>query len=520
VSQTRVLVGQVSNTPAIPKGAGDGSGDKCPYRGLVPFSEADSRVFYGRERVTAQLASVLSQRLTAAGLMVVTGASGAGKSSLLRAGLLPAVGRGELSEPSRNWPRHVIEEPTRSPLARLATLIAPMAGLEAPAVLASLTSAPEQAHLLIRQAVDTDAQRSGLSATDARDARLILVVDQFEEIFNAGGRDQAAAANERDAFITALHTAATTPCGPADTPAALVVIAVRSDFLDRCTAHPILASAVQDSPFVVGPMSEADLRLTITAPAAATGLDLEAGVAEAILSELRSPAGGYDAGVLPLVSQTMLTVWEHREGHHLTLRGYERTGGVTRAVATGAEAAYTGLPEPARELTRRIFLQLARVSPTGHLTRRTTARTEVYDGQHDQVDRILSTFAQHRLIVVDADTVQIGHDILLDAWPRLRAWLEPDLTGQALHSQLRDDAEEWARNSRHPSYLYRGERLAAVRNPSRLPDGQRGSRNPQHPPAPVDHHHPRRIPGHRDPHRRSRVPRPAKSRPSTRHRNL
>ena len=464
-TDTRVLLEQVSQTRLLVSrtegalGTEDAWGEECPYQGLVPFGEADSRVFYGRERVTAQLTSLLSQRLTAPGLVMVTGASGAGKSSLLRAGLLPAIGRGELSDAAREWPRHVIEEPTRSPLARFAGLLAPMAALQASAVLDSLTNAPEQAHLLVRQAVDTDAQRRGLSASDAGAARLILVVDQFEGIFHPS--DVPDQIDERDAFITALHAVATTPCGLGDAPAAVVVIAVRGDFVDRCAAHPALADALQGSGFVVGPMNEPDLRLTITAPASAAGMELEAGVVEAILSELRTPTGRYETGVLPLVSQTMMTVWEHREGHQLTLRGYERTGGVTRAVATGAETAYTSLSKPARDLARRIFLQLAGVAQTGRLTRRTAARAGLY-AQGEQVDQILDTFAQRRLIVIDADTVQIGHEVLLEAWPRLRTWLETDLTGHALHGQLRDDAEEWARNDRQPSYLYRGERLAAV----------------------------------------------------------
>ncbi len=453
---------------AVPAEMESGIGAACPYRGLVPYGEADAAVFCGRGQVTARLLSVLSRRLDAGGLLMVTGASGAGKSSLLRAGLFPAIGRGELGDPARDWPRQVIEEPTRSPLARLASVLAAMAGLEAPGVLDSLTRTPERAHLLVRQAVDADARRRGLTAAAAEAARLVLVVDQFEQIFSSpGGPDQAAAAVEREAFIAALHAAATLPCGPGDEPAALVVIAVRGDFVDRCAARPVLAAALQDGLFVVGPMSESDLRLTITAPADAAGLELQAGLADTILAELRSPSAGYDAGVLPLVSQTMLTVWEHRTDRRLTLRGYEQTGGVTHAVATSAEAAYAALPESAREQTGRVFLQLAGVSPAGLLTRRTAVRTQIYDGCADvprgRLDQIVDVFAQRRLVVVDADTVQIGHDILLNAWPRLRTWLEPDLTGHALHTQLRDDAEDWAGNHRATSYLYRGHRLSAVR---------------------------------------------------------
>ncbi len=462
-------------------GAGPGAegepqrANECPYRGLVPFSEADAHVFYGRQRATARLVSTLAAHLTGPGLVVVTGASGAGKSSLLRAGLLPVIGRGGLSATARDWPRRLIEEPTRSPLSRLAMLLAAMAGLDAPSVRSSLASAPEQAHLLVRQAVEADAVRRGLDATTAAGCRLVLVIDQFEQVFRvASGQDGAAAARERAAFITALHAAATIPCGSGEAPAALVVIAVRSDFTDRCANDPVLAGALQDRQFVVSPMIGADLRLVITGPAAAAGLDIEAGLVETILSELRSAAGSYDAGALPLVSQIMLAVWEHREGRRLTLRGYARTDGVTDAVASSADAAYASLAAPARGLVRQVFHQLVDVSPTGHLARRTAARADLYDtGGSEQrraddgdrtgdIDQILDAFARRRLIIIDVGTVQIGHDILLEAWPRLRGWLEPDLTGYALYSQLRDAAAEWARHDHAASYLYQGERLAAV----------------------------------------------------------
>ncbi|MFI9435143.1 AAA family ATPase, partial [Streptosporangium sp. NPDC052375] len=440
--------------------------DGCPYRGLVPFDEVDADVFYGRELVTAQLVSTLSQRLTRPGPLVVTGASGAGKSSLLRAGLMPAIGRGELSQAARDWPQLVIDQPTRSPLSRLAVLVAGLAGLEASAVLRGLTTDPEQAPLLIRQAVDTDARRRGLPARTAAAGRLILVIDQFEEIFTLSPEQDGPSSAERTAFVTALHAAATIPQGPGGAPAALVVIAVRGDFIDRCADHPHLAAALQDGPFVLGPMNETDLRRAITGPADAAGLDIEPGLVDTILSELRSPAGGYDAGVLPLLSQAMSTIWEHREGDQLTSRGHARTGGVTHAVATSAEAAYTGLTADGQDLARQLFHRLTSVSREGRLARRTAVRTTLHAGrtgaERAALDHVLDTFARHRLIVVDDACAQIAHDVLLSAWPRLRAWLESDLTGHVLYSQLLEDAEEWAGSGRSAAYLYRGERLTSL----------------------------------------------------------
>ncbi|MCQ0004143.1 hypothetical protein LUX73_04845 [Actinomadura madurae] len=474
-TDTRLLLEQVAaierrTRPGRPPEPGAAWSDGCPYRGLVAFTEADAGVFYGRETVTAQLVARLAQRLTGAGPLVVTGASGAGKSSLLRAGLLPAAGRGELSEAARQWPRHVLDRPTGSPLERLAILVAGLAGLDAPGVLRSLTREPGQAHLLVRQALDADARRRGLSGPAVTGSRLILAVDQFEELFTLDVPDERRerAEVERDAFITALHAAASAPAGPDGASAALVVIAVRGDFIDRCAQHPLLAAALQDGPFVVGPMAEADLRRAITGPADVAGLSIEPGLIDTILSPLRSPAGGYDAGALPLLSQAMLTIWEHREDDRLTGRGYALTGGVTQAVATSAEAAYADLDPGRRRLARHVFHRLTAVSRDGRLARRTVQRPDLHAGHSDReragTDRILDVFAARRLIVVDDSGVQIAHDVLLHAWPRLRGWLEADLSDHALYNQLVDAAGEWAGHGRSASFLFRGERLAAVQS--------------------------------------------------------
>jgi WD40 repeat protein len=436
--------------------------DGSPYRGLVPYGQADAEVFGGRALVTAELVTAVSRRLTGAGLMVVTGASGAGKSSLLRAGLMPAISRGELSEAARRWPAHVVENATARPLSRLAALLAGLAGLDALTVLRSLTAAPDLAPLLVRQAIDNDARRRDLPPEAAAAARLILVVDQFEEIFDAGEQ----AASERAGFIAALDAIAT-PDGASDAAVALVVIAVRGDFIDRCADYPPLAAALQEGPFVVGPMAEADLRSAITMPAAAAGLELEPGLADTILGELRSPDGDYDAGALPLLSQTMLTIWQHRDGRRLTSAGYALTGGVRSAVRTSADTVYEGLSAGQKDVARQVFQHLITISGDGRLARRTAERAAILAGCSDSerasIGQVLDLFARQRLVVIDTASAQIAHDVLLQAWPRLREWFASDLTGHALYSQLLDDADDWDRNSRGGSYLYRGERLSSVR---------------------------------------------------------
>ena len=201
---------------------------------------------------------------------------------------------------------------------------------------------------------DADPGSGGLAraGTGPGAPRLVRVVDQFEELFTAGADGDAGAA-EREAFVTALHAAATVAAGPRGVPAALVVAAVRADYLGRLIAFPALKAALEAGPFTVGPMSEAELRLAVTGPAAEAGLAVEPALVETVIAELREKTGGgLGSGVLPLMSQAMAATWEHREGTELTLRGYRRAGGVADAVNRGAQSAYDALTSSQQDAAR------------------------------------------------------------------------------------------------------------------------------------------------------------------------
>src|SRR5215469_12898640 len=329
-----VLAAREGRTP----GAGPRGGRwsrECPYRGLLPFGESDAEVFYGRERLAAELAAKLTARAAAGGLVVVTGASGSGKSSLLRAGLLPILARGQQVPGSDRWPR-IVMTPTKDPLTELAAV----GGPDALAVRDGLARHPDQVHLAIRSAVLAAAARRDEEplASGGIAARLVLIIDQFEQVFTLNPDISGEAT--RQAFIAALCSAAATPIGPDIEPPALVAVAVRGDFWDRCAAVPELVSALQDGQFVVGPMTESELRVAITGPAQAAELRIDPALTDIILGDLRVASGDGAAGVLPLLSQAMTLTWEQREGDRLTSRGYARAGGVSHAVQTGADRAY------------------------------------------------------------------------------------------------------------------------------------------------------------------------------------
>ncbi|GAA0382696.1 hypothetical protein Acor_57520 [Acrocarpospora corrugata] len=414
-------------------------GGDCPYRGLWPFEEDHAEIFYGRERLTAELVGRCAEAVTGSGMVVVTGASGAGKSSLLRAGLLPALARGSLTAGSATWPRITIT-PTRDPLGELATHLAALAGSQAAAVRRALLDHPADADLTVRQAL----------LTAGSSERLILVVDQFEEVFTLG---------TADTFIQILSLM---------TASALVVLGVRGDYLDRCAEYPALVKALQEGQFVVGPMTEPELRQAITGPAAAAGLTVEPGLTETILARLRSTG----PGALPLLSQAMLVTWEHREEDRLTSRGYARSGGIDLVVATSADAVYHALPAGRQEVARQVILRMTGVARDGRGVRRTVRRVEL--GETAEVTAVLAAFAAKRLVILHDEQAEIAHDVLLSAWPRLRGWLREDETERILYSQLLDDADEWFGHERDPSFLYRGFRLARVEQALSPPPGLAG----------------------------------------------
>ena len=323
-----------------------------PYRGLAAFGEQDAALFFGREAATAQVLERMSRQLAGAGLLVVSGVSGAGKSSLLRAGVLPRIRAGGLAAApgAASWPCLVFT-PTRAPLDELAVRVALLAGADAAAVRRGLEADPAGFALTARQAalarpagpaVDPDgpaAERDRLR----RSARLLLVVDQFEELFT-----QCADEGQRRAFITALHAAATAGHGPDQAPAALVVLGVRADFEARCADYPQLAGAVQDR-YLVTAMTGRQLRMAITEPAKKAGSGVDDDLVEVLLAEVRTgQPGTFGAGVLPLLSHALDQAWRSRTGETLTLADYERTGGIEGAVAASAQRVYDGLTPASR----------------------------------------------------------------------------------------------------------------------------------------------------------------------------
>ncbi|MCD2442549.1 PQQ-binding-like beta-propeller repeat protein [Agromyces sp. SYSU K20354] len=358
----------------------------CPYRGLQPFGVDDEEDFFGRDvDIEAALARLATSRFLA-----VSGASGSGKSSLVRAGVVPAL--------QRRGDRVVILTPEHALDAR------------------------------IREAV-----WSGRAAD-------VVVVDQFEEVFHAGEADVDAAAR---AIAEAAVTGTT------------IILVVRSDFLDDCAGHPDLAPLVAESVHLVGPMAPAALREAIEAPARRAGLRLEPGLVELML---RDATG--EAGALPHLSHALVETWIRREGATLTVAGYEASGGISGAIAQSADRLYQAMDPDQRVTCHWLLLRLVALGPDGSpVRRRVPSRPLRADASREQV---LSMLARSRLVSAGADSVEVAHESLATAWPRLRAWLEEDADGARILTAVAAAAEAWNAAGRPEDDLLRGARLQAA----------------------------------------------------------
>ncbi|MFI6297209.1 hypothetical protein ACIBEJ_36850 [Nonomuraea sp. NPDC050790] len=350
------------------------AGEAAPYRGLECFQPEDAGWFFGRQELTRKLVDQVSP-----GLTMVVGPSGSGKSSLLRAGLIPAL------------PSWTLLEPGGSPR--------PPGG-------------------------------GG-----------VVIVDQFEEVFTSGLSD-----GERLRFVGELAELAES---------APVVVGMRADFYPHALRHPVLAGALQSRQLVVGPMTESQLRQAIEGPARRARLDLDPGLVELLLRE----SAPHEAGALPLLSHTLLATWENSRGRRMTVEHYRASGGLRGAVAATAESVYGELTPAQQELARQVFLRLTHIGADTADTRRRVTRDELAE----EAGPVLDHFVRRRLLTVDAGSVQISHETLLSAWPRLRSWIDADRAGLRVLRRLTQDAQSWEAGERDPGALYRGGRLEAAR---------------------------------------------------------
>jgi hypothetical protein len=424
------------------------SGYAGPLPGLEPFRTEDAPLFFGRDLLTDTIvrrAWDLVKDPAGEAMLAVVGPSGSGKSSILRAGVVPAVLDGRTGF-GAGW-EWVVFSPGAEPTVRLAEALAEVTRTAAEEIRAALREDPTAWPGMV------DGQRG-----------LVVFVDQFEEVFTS------CTEGERAAFLAMLE-GGTAARLHGRTPV-VVILSMRADFYGAATAEPSLVPVLQDNQLVVGPMTVEELRRAICEPARAAGLEVEEELVDLLVAEITprhatptSASAMHEPGALPLLSHALLETWARSRRGRLTVADYQATGGIAGAVQQTAERLYGELSDDDRALTRRLFLRLVNVDDEFVVTRRRerwedlpgggTPDTDVQAAIEGLVDR----FVTHRLLTVGADSVEVSHEALLTAWPRLREWVDADRAGLRTHRQLSEAARLWAEHDRDPESLLRGARL-------------------------------------------------------------
>ncbi|MFC8519530.1 hypothetical protein [Streptomyces sp. NPDC057257] len=393
------------------RAAQDADDTDSPYPGLARFGTGDGEHFHGRDDLTAELLRLTARRRFTA----VVGASGSGKSSLLRAGLIPAM--------------------RANPDSPHTTL--------RPAAIRLLTPGPHPARTHAALFTPHDAP-----------GETLLVVDQFEEVFTLC-TDPA----ERTLFLRQLINSVE----PASR--LRVLIAVRADFYGRCAELGPLAEALRDATLLVGPMSAQGLREAVVRPAAARRHVVERALTARVVADVADEPGG-----LPLMAHALREVWRRRTAKTLTLAAYEAVGGVRGAVAHTAEAVYGECTPAEAAAVRSLLLRLVKPGDGTEDTRRPAARAELdADGT---TARVLERLVRARLLTVDDDTVDLAHEALIAAWPRLRTWIDESRERLRVHRRLTEAASAWVELGRDAGALYRGIRLTEAAGDLRRPSAR------------------------------------------------
>ncbi|MFI0742343.1 ATP-binding protein [Streptomyces sp. NPDC021100] len=442
-----------AETPAGPHDGGqrphtDQAGIPCPYPGLAPFHPDQAQWFFGREELLTRLINHMDKQQRSGGLMAVVGPRGVGKSSLLAAGLLPALAAGAI--PGADHTPHLLFSPSEHPMKALAAHLGSLAHVAPDSLAEALARDPEGGAEILRETVPP--RTSG----DATHASLVLVVDQLEELFTLCWDEQ-----ERHDFLGSLCALAKQ--GPDGyPPVALVVCGLSSKYFARCYDYPAFGRPLRH---LVGvePMSDAQLREAITLPARAVGLQVESGLTELLLRDL---AGVSQASRLPLLAHALRQTWMQQQGQQMTVAAYQASGGIQGAVAATAESVFTQLDPPEQMIARRLLLQLIRVGGDIQPTRRHVDITALVGRNCDTASavKVLDAFTQAYVFSEDKERVEIAHEALLWTWPRLREWLSDDRLGNRFRQHIEDAAATWRGLDRAPHALFRGTALAAARS--------------------------------------------------------
>jgi WD40 repeat protein/DNA-binding SARP family transcriptional activator/tRNA A-37 threonylcarbamoyl transferase component Bud32 len=407
-----------------------------PYKGLRAFQEADAADFFGREALTDRLVARLAENHPLVQFLAVVGPSGSGKSSLAKAGLLPALRQGALPDSDCWFVAEML--PGTRPLDELEIALLHVAVQKPPSLMEQLE---RDAHGLAR------AVRLILP----EDGELLLLIDQFEEVFMLAEHEGRARH-----FLDLIYSAVTDPRCPLR-----VVITLRADFYDRPLMIPDFCELVRQRTEVVVPLTPTELERAVVGPAERVGVAVEPPLIAAVVGEV-----GEQPGALPMLQYALTELFERRTDHTLTLETYQSLGGVMGVLAGRAGEVYRTLDADQRAAARQIFLRLVTLGEGTEDTRRRTRQGELLSLGGEPVDAVLDAFGRSRLLTFDHDpqtrepTVEVAHEAIIREWTLLRTWLDESRDDVRLQRLLAAAAQEWGNAGQDRSYLVTGSRLA------------------------------------------------------------
>jgi WD40 repeat protein/serine/threonine protein kinase len=409
-----------------------------PYKGLRPFQEADAADFFGREKLVEHLLGRLGKQEVSSHFMAVIGPSGSGKSSVIRAGLIPKLRTNGITG-SKNWFFGQMS-PGSHPFRELEGVLLKFATHVPDDLYVDLLKTPQGFLNRLNQILPDD------------ESELLLFIDQFEEVFTLSD-DEA----EREHFLTSLQIAVEYPASRLR-----LIIALRADFYDRPLLYPGFGDLLRRYTEVVLPLSPTELAQAIRGPAERSGLILEAELITAIVADI-----SHEPGALPLLQYALTELFEARSGNQLTLAAYNSIGNVSGALARRANEIYEKLDNPGKEVANGLFLRLINIGDGSEVTRRRALQEEILStGKSPALMlQVMEAFAKFRLLTFDhepatrAPTVELAHEALIRAWDQLKNWIDASRDDLRAQQRLANASTEWIHAHRDPSFLASGSRL-------------------------------------------------------------
>ena len=423
-------------TGTVARAAGRPAGERVnPFKGLAAFTETDADDFHGRDRLVGELLERMDDPDFR--LLAVVGPSGSGKSSVVRAGLIPALRQGRVRGSAEWFVTSMM--PGDQPFEALETALLRVAVNPPPSLLEQLRDG------------DRGVLRSTRRILPDDDGVVLVVIDQFEELFTPAVSDA-----DRDGLLRALAAALTERSTPLR-----VVLTLRADFFDRPLRHPAFAPLLKQSTAAITPLSPDELERAIVDPAAAAGVGFEPGLVADIVADVnRNP------GALPLMQFALTRAFDHASGDTITLDDYRAVGGLNGALAQRAEELWQAAAAAEQAATRRMFGRLVTLGEGREDTRRRVLRSEL--GDDAATAAMVDRYGAARLLSFDRDTatreptLEVAHEAVLRSWPRLREWLDEDRDAIRVHRHLSAASTDWVASGRDRNELYRGSRLTAA----------------------------------------------------------